>query len=204
MNVSSPVIIMNNNKHSTYHRLLVAAAECFAEKGFNATSVSDIARRAAVSQGSMYTYFSSKSELITAIVNEEKNTSVDKYVQAYDCSAFERVCQLVKSCINEVGYPVDHRLWVEIIAEASRNEEIRESFISSDIIMRDGIKHIIQKGIEDGEFSADVNHEEASIVLFALIDGLISRKAINPQFELERDMPGFVPLLRNILRKPTP
>lgn len=192
---------MSNNKNSTYHRLLVAAAECFAEKGFNATSVSDIARRAVVSQGAMYTYFRSKSELITAIVTEEKNSAVDKYVKDYECSAFERICQLVKSCINEVGYPVDHHLWVEIIAEASRNQEIRESFIASDIIMRDGMKSIIRKGVESGEFSSDVNPEEASITLFALIDGLISRKATNPQFELERDMPNFILLLQHILRR---
>lgn len=35
----------------TYHKLIVAAAACFSEKGFNGTSVREIAQRAGISQG---------------------------------------------------------------------------------------------------------------------------------------------------------
>lgn len=60
----------------TYHKLITAAAACFAEKGFNATSVREISTRAGISQGAMYTYFKSKDELIRAIVLEEQNTAL--------------------------------------------------------------------------------------------------------------------------------
>nr|WP_032912259.1 TetR/AcrR family transcriptional regulator [Yersinia frederiksenii] len=190
---------MNDDKNSTYHRLIVAASQCFSEKGFNATSIGDIARKAKVSQGAMYTYFKGKSELISAIVLEEKNTAVESYTFSGDTSPFEHIIDLVTSCINEVGYPADHRLWVEIIAEASRNTSVKETFISTDIIMRSGIKSIINKGIEAGDFSSDLDIEGASIIIFAFIDGLISRKAVNPAFNLENDLPGFTSLLKHIL-----
>ncbi|MFS2221716.1 TetR/AcrR family transcriptional regulator [Pantoea sp. B65] len=190
---------MTSEKSATYHRLITAAAACFSEKGFNATSVSDIARRAAVSQGAMYTYFKGKGELITAIVMEEQHTALQNYTLSYQCSPFERICQLMKSCINEVGYPADHRLWVEIIAESSRNQTVRETFILTDKIMRDGIKSIISAGIARGDFAGDLDLEASTIALFALIDGLIARKAINTDFNLERDMPGFNRLVEKIL-----
>lgn len=190
---------MSNNKNSTYHRLIIAAAECFTEKGFNASSINEIARKAKVSQGAMYTYFKGKSELITAIVDEEKNTALENYGKEYICSPFERISELVRSCINEVGYPANHRLWVEIIAEASRNEEVRLTYITTDTIMRDGIKSIITKGISIGDFPKTLDSEHATIAIYAIIDGLIARKAINPDFSLERDMPQLDALLSFIL-----
>ncbi|MBX9478812.1 TetR family transcriptional regulator [Rahnella sp. BIGb0236] len=190
---------MNDDKNSTYHRLIVAAAECFSEKGFNATSIGEIARKAKVSQGAMYTYFKGKSELISAIVLEEKNTALNNYTFSVITPPFDHLLDLVTSCINEVGYPADHRLWVEIIAEAARNPLVKETFIATDCIMRDGIKTIISRGIQAGDFSAELNLEATSIAIFALIDGLISRSAINPAFNLGNDLPAFPSLLKHII-----
>ncbi|MGR2857375.1 TetR/AcrR family transcriptional regulator [Erwinia sp. 1181_3] len=190
---------MSREKSSTYHRLITAAATCFSERGFNASSISDIARQAKVSQGAMYTYFKGKSALISAIVEEEKNTALVNYSQAYHCSPFERISQLVKSCINEVGYPADHRLWVEIIAEAARNDEVKATFVATDLIMREGIKTIILDGMAKGDFAPQLDAEMATIAIYALIDGLISRKAINPDFDLEKNLSTLDGILTFIL-----
>ena len=48
-------------------KILGAALELFAEKGFEHTSVSAIARRAGVAQGLTYNYFSGKDALLLAI-----------------------------------------------------------------------------------------------------------------------------------------
>lgn len=48
--------------------VLDAALAVFAEKGFAATKVDDIARRAGISKGTVYLYFPSKDALIEAIV----------------------------------------------------------------------------------------------------------------------------------------
>lgn len=54
-------------------QLVQAALELFAEKGFENTSVSAIARRAELSQGLMYNYFASKDELLLAIFEKGWN-----------------------------------------------------------------------------------------------------------------------------------
>jgi AcrR family transcriptional regulator len=48
-------------------KILGAALELFAEKGFEHTSMSAIARRAGVSQGLTYNYFAGKDDLLLAI-----------------------------------------------------------------------------------------------------------------------------------------
>jgi AcrR family transcriptional regulator len=48
----------------TRERLLRAAAEVFAERGYDGTRVADIAAAAGVSNGAMYAHFASKAELL--------------------------------------------------------------------------------------------------------------------------------------------
>jgi AcrR family transcriptional regulator len=48
--------------------LLAVALGAFAEKGFNGTSINDLARKAGVSIGSLYSYFPSKDDLFLTIV----------------------------------------------------------------------------------------------------------------------------------------
>ncbi|MBU8913047.1 MAG: TetR/AcrR family transcriptional regulator [Spirochaetales bacterium] len=58
---------LSNEKRNT---IVETAKRLFAEQGFAATSVADIARVAELPVGSIYTYFSSKEELIRSIVDE--------------------------------------------------------------------------------------------------------------------------------------
>src|SRR6202451_4800075 len=48
----------------TRERLLAAAADVFAERGYDGTRVADIAAAAGVSNGAMYAHFPSKAELL--------------------------------------------------------------------------------------------------------------------------------------------
>lgn len=54
----------------TRRRLLEAAEACFSRRGFYATSVADITRRAGVSLGVFYLYFPSKTEILAELVRD--------------------------------------------------------------------------------------------------------------------------------------
>lgn len=49
-------------------KILSAALELFAKKGFHATSISQIAKKAKISKGLMYNYFKSKDKLLDEII----------------------------------------------------------------------------------------------------------------------------------------
>jgi AcrR family transcriptional regulator len=53
---------------STRTRILQAALECFMQLGISRTSLHDVARRAQVSRGTVYRYFSERQELIDATI----------------------------------------------------------------------------------------------------------------------------------------
>src|SRR5450830_198984 len=57
-------------KDARPRELLAAALDLFVEKGFAATKVEEVARRAGVSKGTLFLYFASKEELFKAVVRE--------------------------------------------------------------------------------------------------------------------------------------
>jgi AcrR family transcriptional regulator len=56
---------------ATVERLLDAALETFAERGFAAASVEDVCRRGGFTRGAFYSSFSSKDELFAALMHRE-------------------------------------------------------------------------------------------------------------------------------------
>lgn len=55
-------------------QILEAATKVFAEKGFSRATTKDIARAAGISEGTIYTYFASKTDLLLGILNRLNET----------------------------------------------------------------------------------------------------------------------------------
>ena len=72
--------VINMNSLDTAHRrrrkdarpqeLLEAALAVFVEKGFSATRIDEVAQRAGVSKGTLYLYYTSKEDLLKAVIAE--------------------------------------------------------------------------------------------------------------------------------------
>jgi AcrR family transcriptional regulator len=61
---------------------MAAAKEVFARKGFHATTIADIAKRAGLAYGSVYWYFDSKDELFHALMAAEEGALRDHVASA--------------------------------------------------------------------------------------------------------------------------
>ncbi|MEO9326548.1 TetR/AcrR family transcriptional regulator [Gordonia aurantiaca] len=68
-------------------RLLTAAVEAFAAKGFNATTTRDIAGRANMSSAAVYVHFRSKEELLFELSEAGTRLIIDKIDEVDDPSA---------------------------------------------------------------------------------------------------------------------
>ena len=67
---NAPVVVQHENcEHDAIHEALVnSAAEIFAEKGYHAAAVADIARRAQLTSGAIYNRFNGKAGLMNAVI----------------------------------------------------------------------------------------------------------------------------------------
>jgi AcrR family transcriptional regulator len=70
-------------KAATRAALKAAARACFAEQGFRATQVGDIARRANVAHGTFYVHFESQEALVDELVAEFNGALLDRLARAW-------------------------------------------------------------------------------------------------------------------------
>ncbi|MDR3175588.1 MAG: TetR/AcrR family transcriptional regulator [Desulfovibrio sp.] len=188
-------------KQNTREKLLAAAAQCFTEKGYSGCSIADIAQRAEIAQGTMYVHFKSKEELFKTMIEEEHAQGAEKARQAANVTPYlNGIIGVMTDCIRDVGFPVDHRLWTEILAVAAREPSVRETFAASDKAMRSVFVELLQKAAEAGEIDGSLDFEAISVWLYALVDGLIARTADDPCFDFQRHLEVFEVLIRRALR----
>ena len=57
-------------KNARPEEILAAALEVFTDRGFAATTLEDVAKRAGVTKGTIYLYFDSKEALFKALIRE--------------------------------------------------------------------------------------------------------------------------------------
>lgn len=188
-------------KNSTREKLLNAAALCFAEKGYAGCSIADIAKRAEVAQGTMYVHFKNKEELFKTMIEEEHAQGAEKARQAADVKPYlNGIIGVMADCIRDVGFPVDHRLWTEILAVAARDPAVRQAFAASDKVMRGVFVELLRKAAASGEIETSLDFDAVSIWLYALVDGLIARTADDPGFDFKKHLNVFEELVRRALQ----
>ncbi|WP_205697399.1 TetR family transcriptional regulator [Conexibacter sp. SYSU D00693] len=71
----------------TRRRILDAAAEAFAERGYAATSLADVAGAAGMQAGSLYFHFAAKDALVEEVLAEALERSLERVRAAVDATA---------------------------------------------------------------------------------------------------------------------
>lgn len=87
-------------------QILEGAGRIFSELGFDATSMSDVAREAQVSKATLYVYFQDKEHLFTAICAEQRDRKVAEKIALLD--------------VEQPIFDVLHRFGVEILTAMSQ------------------------------------------------------------------------------------
>lgn len=107
----------------TRERLLLAAADVFARRGYDGTRVADIAAEADVSSGALYAHFGSKAELLVAALRTHGRRLL---AEALAADPGRPVTDLLLRIGRRLPRPRDARgyLIVEALVAASRDEDV--------------------------------------------------------------------------------
>jgi len=174
------------------HTIIAVAEDVFVRKGYNTTSMDDIAAEAQFSKATLYRYFKSKSDIFKNIILNSFLEVQNKVVAIMEKSggAENRLREYVGFILSY--YRKKENIIRIFFMETCVLEKIFEVNISKlnsksakimyvppelkPVVERilDSVSHIIQEGIDKKEF-APVNPREASLVLGALIRGLSFR-----------------------------
>ena len=183
-------------KDARPHEILDAALACFAEKGFAAARMDDIAYRAGVTKGTIYLYFENKEAVFKALVRESIGARVDEVMgQVRDSEAPARdILSLAIATIGDIMRTSDLVVLPKIIlAEAGNFPELAR-FYREEIIDKglSAITAVIARGTARGEFRA-IEPEFAARLLIAPALMVAVWRTTFAQFDAEPfDSEGFL------------
>lgn len=153
---AEPPAPRTRRKQARPGELLAAALDCFVEKGFAATRMEDIARRAGVAKGTFYLYFPSKQAVFEALVRESllpRVAALEAASRAAGGSASNRLRHLLASQAPIVTNPRIVALPKLVIAEAGNFPEMarfyRQEVIGRALALLTGL---LRDGVAAGEF----------------------------------------------------
>ena len=157
--------------------LVAAALACFAERGFAATKLDDIAAKAGVSKGTVYLYFPSKEELFKAVVRESllpNIAQVEAMLEAADMPSAEQLRRLLQFMTGRMASSPVGIIPKLIVTEAGNFPDIARFYL--DQVVHRGfavVGRVLTRGIERGEFrKVDVRHTTFCVIAPVLLTAL--------------------------------
>lgn len=151
----------------TRERILQAATEVFARRGFHGARVADIADLAGIAYGLVYHHFRNKDEILAAIFSERWSLYV-RYVDdiAMAPQTFrEQISHLVHFWVET--WRQEPHLMTVMINEISRSYEFIEAHdVGTVLVAFDAVERLIARAQERGEARRDV---DAKLVTYAVL-----------------------------------
>lgn len=167
-----------------------AAFLVFAEKGYAAARVEEVAKRAGVSKGLMYLYFKTKEELFKAVVKSVVVRRVDalvEVVETTDKSSEEIIRGPLLDFMKRVpGSPVAIVIRL-LISEGQRHPDLVD-FYWDNVVAKglSAISRFVERGVERGEFRETAVNDLPQVVLAPMMLSIIWR-LIFAKRELDTD-----------------
>jgi AcrR family transcriptional regulator len=163
-------------KEARPDEILAAALASFAERGFAATRLEDVAARAGISKGTLYLYFKGKEELFEAVVRATLLPNIarlEALAATFDGPSARLLERLLLTLAGVVSSQVG-AIPKLVIAEAGNFPDLARFYL--DQVVRRGLRligAILRRGIERGEFRpVDVDHTVFGVIAPMLLAAL--------------------------------
>ena len=183
-------------KEARPQEILEAALGVFAEKGFAAAKLEDIAARAGVTKGTIYLYFNSKEAVFKALIQEKLVRRISGFAdqaRAHKGPAAPFLAQLLRS-IGTMLRTSDYAVLPKIvIAEAGNCPDLARMY-RQEVIAR-GFKlfgGIIEAGIARGEFKTIPVPHAIRLALGPILLAAIWRTTFAKYDEVPYDYDGLI------------
>ncbi len=184
--------------------ILAAAERCFIEKGFHAATMAGICGEAGVSPGALYTYFSSKEDLIAGLCEREKDRFAKELARITEAAGFFAALQSLAEqycCQEPIGKV---RLHIEIAAEAGRNAAIGRTVRKMDRVVHSILAALIEREKKCGRIAPELPAETVARAMGALGDGLFLKRAADSDFDPKRIIPAVMTMISALLTPVSP
>lgn len=147
--------------------IVAAAAELFAERGFQATSMADLTTATGLAAGGIYHYFEGKDDILTAICDEllEPLLAEARAVVAEEASAEEHLRRLV---VTWVEHAAAHRAHLLVFAQERHALETQARWRRIRTQRRE-FEELLDATLRRGEADGTMTFADRRLTLLALL-----------------------------------
>ncbi len=175
-------------KEARRRRILAAAAHLFASRGYAATGIGDVARRARLAVGTLYNYFPSKPEIALAIVRAKTGEALregEAVVKRPGRNPAAAVAALVDVYVDTFSH-FERDLWREIVAGAMTDPAgLGVSFFAQDARLMQQLDALLRELRSRGALHSDAPTGRGAITLYGVYVSWFMAYLANDAIELE-------------------
>jgi len=168
-----------DRKAQTRDELVRAAGAVFAERGFHAARLEDVADDAGYSTGAIYSNFAGKEELFLAVLERQFAAHVRDLRAAVEpeTAPEERLAAAALQWLDEQRRgPRAFLLFIETLAYAVRNPRFRRRFVNRFRAMREATADLIAQA----DVELKLPPEELAVIANALTNGMALERLADP------------------------
>jgi AcrR family transcriptional regulator len=175
----------------TRTRLLDAAEKVFVERGFHAASVDEVAEEAGYSKGAVYSNFENKDELFLAVLERRDSRALAIEAAVPTDRPITEQAEQAGNAFLEVFLQQSQwsLLFMEFATYAARHPKLRDRFAARNRRIRTAMETLIERHLDALGLHPPMSNADLATVLFALGDGFILTKLVNPE-EVHDDLFG--------------
>ena len=141
---------------ATAVRLMMAAADAFADRGFHATTTRDIASRAGLSPAGVYVHFTSKEDLLFELSRRGHQTARNQLVAAAE--AADSPTEALRSLIAGFSrWHAEHHQLGRIVQYEFRHltPQHRDTVLALRKEIDKVVRDVLSQGVAEGDFEVD-------------------------------------------------
>ncbi len=182
---------------ATREAILDAALTVFAESGYRAGSLRDIARRVGMSEAGLLHHFKNKSGLLMAVLDRRDELAFE-ITRFHEESGIERLRGLVRLARYNASVAGVVELYCTLSAEAtSTDHPAHDYFVRRYAWTRREVQLAFEEVRNDGRLASTMTPTAAAIATISLMDGLqvqwlLDRDVVDMADELARFFRGLV------------
>jgi AcrR family transcriptional regulator len=168
-------------RQQTRTYLLNAAAEVFALRGYHAATLDEVAQAAGFSKGAVYSNFSSKEDLLLALIADRTDRMVQEFFaptaqgQGFSIEAISEVYRRLMTDENEWA------LWTEFSLHALRNPPVRQKLVEDGRATAAHVTSLLEESYTDTGIVPPLPPERIARIYIALFMGLAQSRALDPE-----------------------
>lgn len=171
-------------KEEIQERLLAAAATVFAAKGFEKTTLEEVAETAGFSKGAVYSNFAGKDEIFFALMErlvEERIKSVEQAISG--CTTLEDSSRIAGNLLSQMTLqkPEWQVLFIEYWLRAIRNPELQKRYINRREPLRARIAAVFEGLAQTNGLKFPLAAKSHAVAILALSNGLALEGLIDPE-----------------------